>query len=114
MRVALSWVQQNIADFGGDVQKVTLAGHGQGAALAHLLALNPTTSSTFQKLILMSGSALCEGSLSSPKLSAQSSSSYSASSSSSTSSTPPPPVLPHPWYTYRDLLTATQCSRFNI
>ena len=114
--MALSWVQQNIADFGGDAQKVTLAGHGQGAALAHLLALNPTTSSTFQKLILMSGSALCEGSLSSPKLSApaQSSSSYSASSSSSSSTTPPPPDLPHPWYTYRDLLTATQCSRFHI
>ena len=91
---------------GGDPRKVTLAGHGQGATIAHLLALNPTTSGhldflgshphfrnspsgLFSKMILLSGSALCEGSLSSPTLSYSSSSSlnspYSSSSYSSSS-----------------------------
>jgi len=47
VRVALGWVQQNIGDFGGDPGKVTVAGHGQGATIAHLLALNPTTSGCY-------------------------------------------------------------------
>lgn len=117
VRVALGWVQQNIGDFGGDPGKVTVAGHGQGATIAHLLALNPTTSALFSKMILASGSALCEGSLSSPTLSyssaSNSNSRYSSSSSyssSSTSTRDTTPELPHPYYVYKKVLTATKCS----
>ena len=49
VQLALGWVQQAIADFGGNPQSVTLAGYGQGAVIAHLLTLNPGTSS---KIIL--------------------------------------------------------------
>ena len=45
VQIALGWVQQAIADFGGNPQSVTLAGYGQGATIAHLLSLNPSTSS---------------------------------------------------------------------
>ena len=39
---ALHWVQENIADFGGEPANVTLLGHGtSGAAAAHLLMLSP-------------------------------------------------------------------------
>ena len=111
-------------------QNNAAAGHGQGATIAHLLALNPTTSGNhkiwqetnhfqksqyshiviffshfhisgsvivffcppvlFSKMILASGSALCEGSLNSPTLSYSSSSNANSSpyvSSSSTAST---------------------------
>ena len=80
--LALSWVQQAIAEFGGNPQSVTLAGYGQGAVIAHLLSLNRVTSSSqnflhilleapifldqFHKLILLSGSSLCKGSVSLP------------------------------------------------
>ena len=43
--LALDWVQQAVADFGGNPGSVTLAGWGQGAVIAHLLSLNPTTAS---------------------------------------------------------------------
>ena len=43
--LALDWVQQAIAEFGGNPNSVTLAGWGQGAVMAHLLSLNPRTSS---------------------------------------------------------------------
>ena len=110
-------------------QNNAAAGHGQGATIAHLLALNPTTSGNhkiwqetnnfqksqdshiciffshfhisgsvivffcppvlFSKMILASGSALCEGSLNSPTLSYSSSSNTNSPyvSSSSTAST---------------------------
>lgn len=38
---ALHWVQENIAQFGGDPRNVTLLGHGYGASVAHLLMLSP-------------------------------------------------------------------------
>lgn len=38
---ALHWVQQNIRQFGGDPRRVTLAGHGTGAACVHFLAVSP-------------------------------------------------------------------------
>ena len=38
---ALHWVQENIANFGGDENNVTLLGHAHGAATVHLLALSP-------------------------------------------------------------------------
>lgn len=38
---ALLWVQENIAAFGGDPDKITVFGHGTGAACASLLMLSP-------------------------------------------------------------------------
>lgn len=38
---ALHWVQENIAEFGGNADNVTVIGHGFGAACVHLLMLSP-------------------------------------------------------------------------
>ncbi|XP_017488109.1 PREDICTED: uncharacterized protein LOC108376414, partial [Rhagoletis zephyria] len=54
----LHWLQQNIAAFGGQPANVTLIGHGHGAALAHILALSPMAKGLFNRVVLMSGSAL--------------------------------------------------------
>lgn len=39
----LQWVQENVAGFGGDAKRVTLFGHGTGAACIEYLAHSPTT-----------------------------------------------------------------------
>ena len=39
----LQWVQENIVQFGGDPQRVTLIGHGTGAACIEYLTHSPTT-----------------------------------------------------------------------
>ncbi|XP_023347307.1 esterase E4 isoform X2 [Eurytemora carolleeae] len=62
--LALRWVQQAISDFGGNPRQVTLAGHGQGAVIAHLLSLQASSSSLFHQIILQSGSCFCPGSIS--------------------------------------------------
>ena len=41
---ALLWIQDNIASFYGDPEKITLFGHGHGAALVNLLLLSPFVS----------------------------------------------------------------------
>lgn len=38
---ALQWIQENIAEFGGDRDSVTLMGHGTGAACVNLLLISP-------------------------------------------------------------------------
>lgn len=38
---ALSWLRRNVAAFGGDPRRVTLAGHAAGAALANALLMTP-------------------------------------------------------------------------
>ncbi|CAI5455390.1 unnamed protein product [Caenorhabditis angaria] len=60
---ALRWVKDNIETFKGDSDKITLMGHGSGAASASLLALSPTIQNEhlFHGVILMSGSALQPG-----------------------------------------------------
>lgn len=55
---ALKWINKNIKKFGGDPNKVTLAGFSVGAAMAELMALSKHTEGLFDKLILESGSAL--------------------------------------------------------
>ncbi|KAG8243120.1 neurexin protein binding, partial [Homalodisca vitripennis] len=56
---ALRWVQDNIQEFGGDPETVTLAGHGSGAACVHWLMTSPSVApgTLFRRVILMSGSA---------------------------------------------------------
>lgn len=38
---ALQWIQENIGEFGGDRDSVTLMGHGTGAACVNLLLISP-------------------------------------------------------------------------
>ena len=38
---ALHWIQENIGEFGGNADNVTVIGHGFGAACVHLLMLSP-------------------------------------------------------------------------
>ncbi|KAG8196300.1 hypothetical protein JTE90_023852 [Oedothorax gibbosus] len=62
---ALHWIQENIAEFGGDPKNVTLFGQGHGAACVNFLVLSPMSKGSslfpaglFQRAIMMSGSAL--------------------------------------------------------
>ncbi|CAH2983529.1 unnamed protein product [Chilo suppressalis] len=55
---ALKWIKKNIGRFGGDPDKITLAGYSVGATMAEIHALSKHTNGLFDKLILDSGSAL--------------------------------------------------------
>ncbi|XP_064108362.1 neuroligin-1-like [Macrobrachium nipponense] len=56
---ALTWVNENIASFGGNPESVTIFGHSSGAACIHYLIVSPVVvSGLFHRAILMSGSAL--------------------------------------------------------
>ncbi|GAB6019884.1 hypothetical protein CHUAL_001419 [Chamberlinius hualienensis] len=55
---ALSWVEENISDFGGDPHNVTIFGHDYGAACVNFLMISPLAKGLFHRAILMSGSAL--------------------------------------------------------
>lgn len=54
---ALHWVQENIGEFGGDANRVTLVGFGAGAACVHFLMTSPA---------VMNGKANCLTGRSSP------------------------------------------------
>ncbi|XP_022343472.2 neuroligin-4, Y-linked-like isoform X4 [Crassostrea virginica] len=55
----LTWIKENIASFDGDRNRVTLFGHGHGAALVNFLLFVETVKreNLFHRAILMSGSA---------------------------------------------------------
>ena len=55
LRLALEWIRDNIASFGGDPENVTIIGHSGGAAkVACLLAL-PSARGLFHRAVIMSG-----------------------------------------------------------
>jgi len=58
--LALRWVQENIASFGGDPSKVTLFGESAGSISTHHQILNPGAKGLFSRAILQSGTALID------------------------------------------------------
>ncbi|KAK7870481.1 hypothetical protein R5R35_000753 [Gryllus longicercus] len=59
MVMALRWVKDNIASFGGDPENVTIFGESAGGAAVHYLVLSPLANGLFRRAIAQSGSALC-------------------------------------------------------
>jgi carboxylesterase type B len=55
---ALRWVQNNIAAFGGDKDKVTIFGESAGGMAVHFHLLSPLSKGLFRAGIAESGSAL--------------------------------------------------------
>lgn len=56
---ALEWTHENIANFGGNPNEVTLGGMSAGSVLASLVALSPSTSyGLFKRCFFMSGVAI--------------------------------------------------------
>jgi carboxylesterase type B len=56
--LALQWVRNNIGNFGGNPNDVTIFGQSAGACLVHFLVLSPSATGLFTKAIAQSGSAL--------------------------------------------------------
>ncbi|XP_033340996.2 juvenile hormone esterase [Megalopta genalis] len=56
--LAMHWVQQNIAKFGGDPRRVTIFGESAGSAAIHFQVLSPLTKGLYVRAIAMSGSSI--------------------------------------------------------
>lgn len=56
--MALHWVQDNIAKFGGDPNQVTLVGESSGATAVHWHMLSPKSRGLFARAICQTGTAL--------------------------------------------------------
>ncbi|XP_047112049.1 cholinesterase-like [Schistocerca piceifrons] len=54
-QLALTWVQNNIANFGGDPQQVTLQGQSAGGVSVSLHFVSPMSAGLFSRLIIESG-----------------------------------------------------------
>lgn len=59
-RLAMQWVQQNIAKFGGDPDNVTIFGESAGGASVHIHTLSAQSRKYFHKAICQSGNAVME------------------------------------------------------
>uniref|UniRef100_A0A7E4ZT83 Carboxylic ester hydrolase n=1 Tax=Panagrellus redivivus TaxID=6233 RepID=A0A7E4ZT83_PANRE len=68
---ALKWIQQEIANFGGDPYRITLMGQSAGSSSVAALLLSPVSQNLFQQAIMESGSILTcfEGAMGFTKLS---------------------------------------------
>ncbi|XP_026541677.1 acetylcholinesterase-like isoform X1 [Notechis scutatus] len=53
--LALNWLKENAAVFGGDADKLTLIGHSAGAASVGFHLLSPISQSLFDRAVLQSG-----------------------------------------------------------
>ncbi|XP_058799389.1 carboxylesterase 5A-like [Phymastichus coffea] len=56
--MALQWIRDNIASFGGDPDNVTIFGQSSGAAAVHYLTISSLATGLFHKAIAQSGVAL--------------------------------------------------------
>lgn len=63
MVAALQWVHDNIANFGGDPNKVTIAGQSAGAFAVNFLAASPLTKGLIHGAIAESGGAILPSSI---------------------------------------------------
>lgn len=50
----LHWLRENLPSFNGDGNKITVMGHGTGAALANILAVSPVASGKFRMGVCIS------------------------------------------------------------
>ncbi|KAK5641618.1 hypothetical protein RI129_010165 [Pyrocoelia pectoralis] len=54
--MALRWIKQNIASFGGNPNLVTISGYSAGGATTSLMLVSPMATGLFHRAIIMSGS----------------------------------------------------------
>ena len=64
---ALRWVKEHIIYFGGNSDKVALAGVSSGASSVSLLSISPLSQGLFSSAISMSGTAFCHWAVTSKK-----------------------------------------------
>ncbi|XP_060645276.1 esterase B1-like [Drosophila nasuta] len=58
--LALRWIHENISNFNGDLNKITVMGTSAGAASTQIMMTTEQTRGLFHKAIIMSGSSLCD------------------------------------------------------
>jgi para-nitrobenzyl esterase len=68
---ALRWVHDNIASFGGDPSRITVAGQSAGASAVHNITASPLAKGLFQRAIAESGSSVAGGPMGSRRLADQ-------------------------------------------